>query len=520
MNDSELLDKFLDHIENDGDVETQNVVAKTREIRGLMRVDAEFFIEFFLADSLDMPVPQFHKEIWGLATDETKLRILLAIPRDHAKTTLAKLLVVWHWLHTHHRFCVYLSNTNPIAKGACKDIIEFLSHPNFIAVYGAVRMIKSSENESLWIFEMDMPTEPGKPTRTKRCILRAVGQGQQMRGINIDNQRPDFTVVDDVEDNDNTESEFQQKKLDKWIFGPFLKALARKHKILWLGNMLAKTSLLARLSRNPRWNPVVFGSLVRDTATLQLEPLWPGKWSVAALQEDFKEYKDNGLVETWMCEMMNMPGHGENGFTLEQINYVPVPNPDQIVAAWITIDPAFGMNAHNDETSIAVHVLPKQGIPRTVCVEHGRFDEHTMFNKALHLAQYWGAWTWGIESVAAQKVLITLFNMLAMQYQLNHQLEFVPLTAGKGDPKAGRIRAFVSQMANGEWGIPEGDIDITTQIVDYDFRLKEQPDDIVDSVAYGPTMLELYKGLIMAMAAGEDVTADSLMAYGTELCDV
>jgi hypothetical protein len=41
-------------------------------------------------------------------------------------------------------------------------------------------------------------------------------------------------------------------------------------------------------------------------------------------------------------------------------------------------------------------------------------------------------------------------------------------------------------MANNEWGIPEGDVDITTQVLNYDMRLKDQEDDIIDSCAYGP----------------------------------
>jgi hypothetical protein len=205
---------------------------------------------------------------------------------------------------------VYLSNTAPIAKGACRDIMGYLENPNFIQVFGeesiASRTTDRDSGYSIWSC---------RTANVKRCMLRAIGQGQQMRGINIDNIRPDIAVVDDVEDNENTESGTQQKKLDKWMFGPFLKALARKKKILWLGNMLTKTSLLARLSRNLEWNPVVFGCLVKDAVTGALLPLWPGKWSVAALKEDFKEYRDLGLVESWMCEMMNMPGHGENGFT-------------------------------------------------------------------------------------------------------------------------------------------------------------------------------------------------------------
>jgi hypothetical protein len=497
-------------------VETEEVDVSRTEMIGAMRVAFEVFITFFLHDQLDMAVPEFHEQIWALLTDQQKERVLLAIPRDHAKTTLAKLVVIWYWLFSNHRFCVYLSNTAPIAKAACRDIMSYLSHPNFLALFGHVRMVKSSENEGLWMFDLTMPTG-----RIKRCILRALGQGQQMRGINIDNQRPDIAVIDDVEDNENTESEMQQKKLDRWMFGPFLKALARKKKIIWLGNMLQKTSLLARLSRNPRWNPVVFGCLIKDVETRQLRPLWPEKWTVDALKDDFKEYKDNGLVETWMCEMMNMPGHGENGFTLDQLNYAPIPTPDMISCAWITVDPAFGLGAENDESAVSVHVIPKESsTPITVVCSHGRWDETRMFTEILGLAQYWNAWVWGIEAIAAQKVLISLFSVLLAQRMLNHHVEMIPLMAGKGDPKISRIRSFVSLMANEEWAIPEGDIDITNQAMEFDFRKKQQPDDILDSCAYGPMMMEAYLPVIQAQAMGSDWVIDSTPLIGREVAGV
>ena len=514
----ETLDEELERLEAEsasfGNVDTMDVSADPKEVRHRLRTDGEFFIEFFLPDQLEMPVPGFHKEVWGYLTSTAMERVLLAIPRDHAKTTLSKLSVVWHWLFTPHRFVVYLSNTNAIAKGACKDIVEYLKTPNFVSVFGKVKVVKESEQESLWMYDLPMPG--GK---WKRIILRAVGQGQQMRGINIDNQRPDYAVVDDVEDNENTDSPTLQKKLDKWIFGPFIKALARNKKIVWLGNMLQKTSLLARLSRNPRWNPVVFGALVKDSVTGALRPLWPDKWSVAALQDDFKEYKDLGLVETWMCEMMNMPGHGENGFTQEQLNYQPNPTPDGIKAAWLTIDPAFGLNPNNDESAISVHVIPEDGVPMTVAITHGHFDERRLFDEAFALAMYWGAWVWGVEAVAAQRLLIPLFNVFLAQKQLNHTVEIMPLMAGRGDPKAGRIRALAGLMSNNEWAVAEDDVDFTTQFLAFSFKKKEQADDIVDSVAYGPTMMELYLPLIMAQFNGS-MESDAVTRTGMEVADV
>lgn len=502
--------------ERSGAAETVETTATIQEIKQLLKIDCEFFIEFFLGEELTSQVPQFHKEVWQLLTTTSMERVLLAIPRDHAKTTLSKLAVVWYFLFTNHRFCAYLSNTNTIALNACRDIIGFLKSPNFVATFGKIHMVKESETASLWIF--DLPLGNG---RVKRCILRAVGAGQQMRGINIDNQRPDITVIDDVEDNENTESENLQRKLDKWMFGPYLKALARKKKIIWLGNMLQKTSLLARLSRNPRWNPVVFGAMVKDSVSGAMRSLWPERWPIDELIEDFKEYKDLGLTETWMCEMMNMPGHGENGFTQDQITYAitPTPGGNSIRAAFITVDPAFGENSWNDNTAIVVHVIPEEGPPMVVEYVHERLTEHAMFEHLLRLSYKWNAWVWGIEAVAAQKVLITLFHVLLVGHQLSHMVTMFPLMAGKGDPKVARISAWVSMMANGEYAIPEFDAEIVTQILTYNMKKKSNKDDLIDSCAYGPAMLEQYLHILIETYNRDTMTTPGA-TYGLELADV
>lgn len=495
--------------------ESVDAVASRGEIVARLEADGEFFIEFFLHEELTSPVPFFHwGEIWPLLTNTALPRVLLAIPRDHAKTTLSKLAVVWYFLFTNHRFCVYLSNTNTIAKNACKDIIGYFNSPNFVATYGRIKMLKESETDSLWIFEIPM-----KDGRVKKCILRAVGAGQQMRGINIDNQRPDIAVVDDVEDNENTESENLQKKLDRWIFGPFLKALARRKKIIWLGNMLQKTSLLARLSTRPNWNPVVFGAIVQDAATGEFRPLWPERWPMAELVEDFQEYVELGLIETWMCEMMNMPGHGMDGFTQEQIHYQPLPAPDDLLATWLVLDPAFGESSSNDDSSITVHALPRDGCP--MVVEHitGKMKESEIFDNMILLAQRWNAYVWGIEAVAAQRVLIPFFQILLSTKLLNRQVEMIPLMAGRGDPKVARIKAWVGLMAKKEYAVYEGAVEITQQLLGYNMKKKSNRDDLIDSCAYGPQILMQYEGLLTAsfVHGGLDVVGPS---YGMEVASV
>ena len=486
--------------------DTTQAQAGLAEVKSLLRNSGEFFIEFFLGHAIEYRVPRFHIEIWDRLIDQGLQRLLLAVPRGHAKTTLAKLAVIWYFLFTSHRFCVYLSNTNAIAKNACKDIINFLQSENFIRVFGRVNIIKESETESLWIFEI------GK----KRCILRALGAGQQVRGLNIDNERPDIAVADDVEDMENTDTELQQKKLDKWVFGTFIKALGKRHKLIWIGNMLGRTTLLARLSKIPTWNPIVFGCMIKDVNG-HLRPLWPEVWSMEAILKDFAEYKALGLVETWMCEMMNMPGHGQNGFRQDQINYSPIPTPDSLKAAFITIDPAFGKKSNNDRTGIVVHGIPVRG-PVTVCQHvNERLREFQIFQICLELSKKWGARVWGIESVAAQSVLITLFETFLAERQMINRIEIVPLKAGRGDPKRLRISSWVSMMEEGSYAIGEDDVEITTQLLNYSMVKDDQEDDLIDSCAYGPQMLENYLQLILLVAQGKGSWSNPHSQAGSEV---
>lgn len=478
-----------------GNAETLLVQATVEEIVQRLENDGAFFIEFFIPEELEFEIPQLHLDIWALMSDDQKERVLLAIPRAHAKTTLAKLAVVRHFMFTHHSFGIYLSSTSPIAKNACMDIMNYFQTHNFVSTFGKINKIKESATDGMWIFELPLP---GGAMKT--CILRAAGAGQQMRGINVYNRRPSFAVVDDVEDLENTATPAAQTKLDEWLFGTFIKALARKKKILWLGNMLRNTTLLSRLSKSPKWNPVVFGCVTVDPATGELVPLWPDLWSLEKIREDFCEYQELGLTETWMCEMMNMPGLGKNGFSAKQFNYAIPPAPDDLAAAFITIDPAFGLiKKEHDRTAIVVHGIRKVGCPMVLAYAVGHMREHEIFNTCLKFAEYWNCGVWGIEAVAAQKVLITLFEMYSSSKGLGHKYEFVPLSAGQ--EKHGRISAFVSAMEIDSYAMPVGDFVLTNNLLVYDLTKKEQDDDLPDAAAYGPQMVNRYLPMIYAAHA-------------------
>lgn len=133
-------------------------------------------------------------------------------------------------------------------------------------------------------------------------------------------------------------------------------------------------------------------------------------------------------------------------------------------------------------------------------VEHctGKMSEAELFENMLRLAFKWNAWVWGIEAVAAQRVLIPFFEILLLSRMMKQQVTMLPLMAGKGDPKVSRIKAWVGLMVSGEYAVYEGAVEITTQLLAYNMKKKSNDDDLIDSCAHGANMALNYEGLLTA----------------------
>jgi len=458
-----------------------DVLTSRDEIIRLLELDGEFFIQFFLGEDLDYDVPKFHIETWEYLTNLEAKRVAVALPREHAKTTLSKLAAVWYLLFTEFSFIVYVSNTAPIAAEACKDIVNYMRSDNFRQVFGEIVFEIEQDGRGYYTFWIDKPLANGEFSR-KFCILRAVGAGQQIRGLNIDNKRPDLAIVDDLEDDENTDTPALVLKLKKWVFGPFIKALSKKrHKIIWLGNMLSAESLLHHFCENSdQWHSLRFGAILSTG-----QPLWPDLWSFEALREDYLEYQKLGLVGRWFAEMMNMPISDEQALiSAEDIYYTELILPDQAQATFITVDPAVSQKTWSDETAIAVHALHND-LWRTVEYVKGKFTPDAVFQLTRGLGMKWKTRTIGMETGAWQATYRFIFDVLGFVHNCHFQICEVP---HMNRTKLERITAWCSLIRKKEWAITEGDYAITEQLLTYDPSKKANKDDLIDACAMVVTM--------------------------------
>jgi hypothetical protein len=470
--------------------ETTEVTMTVADVVRALGHAGKFFIQFFLPEELAYEIPDFHIDSWDLLTAGDIMKVALALPRGHAKSTLTKLACLWHIIFTPIRFILYASNTSEIAAAAVVDIMNYMRSDNFNRLFGVPIMSTERDQQGFYIFEVNVPgttveTTPDKWI-TKQVILKSIGTGKQVRGMLVDNQRPQLLVADDIEDEENTASDYLQKKVIRWIMGPFAKCVDRKYsKFIFIGNMLSNKCFLYQITLLDEWASRRMGCLKADGT-----PLWPDLWSLEKIREDFILYQKLGLVGLWFAEMMNMPVANENGLiAANDIRYRPIVNPGEQEAAFITVDPAISEQTWADKTAIVVHVLYNDVWQVAEYIEQ-RIQPDQTFWILIELCKKWKTKVVGIEMAAYQKVLKILFDVLML---VNNTVRFeIFEVPHRNRPKTERLVAFCSMMREGQWYLNEGDFGVTEQLLAYDPAKKNNTDDLIDACSMGPTMYNLY----------------------------
>lgn len=487
-------------------VDLQPVELDIRQIKDALQHNSKFFIQFYLGEELTTPVPEFHEDIFDECIDTTISRLAEAVPRDFAKTTLAKLAAVWHFLFSPVRFCVYLSNTSSVAAAAANDIVGFLRAENHATVWGETRFVRERDSEGDYRFYIG----------DKFCILKSLGRGKQVRGLNIDNQRPQLLVVDDLEDEETAGSEVQFEKCRNWLYQAVFRALDKRwNKVIHIGNIHGALSILQNHCDSQFWHSRKYGCVLKDGS-----PLWPEMWSIENLRVDFLRYQEQGLTSLWFAEMMNMPPiTGRRLIQGSEITYMPPVVPRDNKYAFITVDPAYSSKQWADYIAIAIHVFNEKYAIWQVAEVHAHrgMDQVDLLHHLVELCHLWNIRVVGVESYTFQEILRQTFSHLLALHYPHSDIKFLPVTHGN-TTKTAHIANWAAMLKNSKkkkpsYALTLGDFEVTRQLLAYDPALKNNRDDVIDACAYGPVVTANYLHEVLLLTRG--LPLDRATAQGT-----
>ncbi len=461
------------------------VEANVQDIKFALEHDEEFFLQFFLGDELTKPVPSFHIDLFHLMTSTAVGLCAFAVPRDHAKTTLAKLACVFYYLFSPYSFIIYLGNTSSTAIPAVNDIANFFQTENFTSVFGEAVFTTKQDGIGFYVFTIQLTNEKGE-LYEKTCILKALGSGQSVRGINVRHRRPQLAVVDDLEDIENIATDDLFMKLKKWFYGTFRKCLDKfDHKIIHIGNMISNKCLLKEHCESEYWFSRRYGCLLSNGKVL-----WPDAWPMDKLKKDFNEYLQAGMMDVWFAEMMNMPiGSGRGLIKANEIFYAPEVMPGDIEYGFMTVDLATSEETWAHETTVVVHGWVGDHWQNIELAGGVGIDPIQLFEIIIALAYKWQINVVGIESVAFQASLKYVFQYLCMERFIENML-FVDTHARQR--KVQRLASWAAMIKNKSYALTQGDFVMTGQLLEFNPKVKNNDDDYIDAAAYAVEMIDSY----------------------------
>lgn len=480
------------------EVQTNKEESKQRAL-----TDFDFFAALCLPDVMEYALPVYYIAIANMliknANDKERteriLKFALGLPRGFIKTTFIKILVCYFIVHDLCDFALIICATEFHAENIISDIDSILSSPNITELYGSwheARLIDTKAIKRSYYHK-------------RPVILAGLGAGSSLRGINIDNRRPDFLICDDMQTKENDDSPAESLKLFNWFVGTLLKAVNLKWCLVaYIGNMYSEGCILFKLKLHPHWKSLITGCILADG-----ESLWPEMHSVDSLYESFKHDELLGLAHIWFAEMMNDPIQSRVSI-LSSGNLPPYPfnSMVNVDGAFIVIDPA-GMRRVSDQNVIAVHqIIDKKGV--IAHVEADKMDPETVIKKSLELAILYNVPLIGIEATGYQISLKFWMDKYLEDANLQDHIIVVPLETKKRS-KDSRIIAFFNEAEMGNYYIKreEDRQKIIYQALEYKVGKKNNKDDLLDGCAYGLDIREEYWDVICTLS---NPLADS--AYG------
>lgn len=474
----------MSYVDEQNTSNTTEVGTDAQEAIALAKSDLNFLGILASPENFVYAFPQFYLALFSMLTGFRKKveRFAIGIPRGFAKTTFIKLLCLWYILFSHKKFILIVGAAEDLAVNTLADICDFLNTPNIVALFGRWNSNIEVDTQSLKVFHF----------RGRDIILRAIGAGTSVRGINRKNARPDVILMDDVQKKEDATNPDLARELLTWILGTL--SMARSNDgctYIYVGNMYPQNCILEKLKNNSEWTSLIVGGLLAD-----LTSLWEELRPAEELLSEYQALIEIGMPEIFTSEILNNTElSGQSGIDPHKFPLLPDYYLDaEAEGSFILIDPSSGKKRGNDCTIEHYSVI--DGMPVFDELLDGTFSPLQTIEQAISLGIRRGTRLICVEDVAYQGTLLFWFNKYCEDAGLSG-FEFQP-TSPKNRNKNGRIKLGLIRVLKGETGLhPRVRSLVISQTVDWNPLKVNNTDDIIDGIGYVEEVMREYPELIV-----------------------
>lgn len=457
-------------------------------------VDPDFYGQFFFPKALRQSSPDFHQELDAALDSDTDRYVSAMIARGFAKTTKVRVYIS-------RRIAYRISRTILIvgkSEDAATKSLEWLKKAiTFNTLYAQTFGLSKGDIWTATDIEVKVADFNSKGEKTKEIIVRVIALGMtgSLRGINIDDYRPDLIVVDDPCDEENTKTPEQRKKMNDLFFGALKESLAPKvdspfAKMVLLQTVLNAEDLISQCHKDPQWRSLKFSCFKEENG--QQVSRWESRFPTDDLLAEKAASINRNQLPLWLREKECKIVSAETSSFLEPwLQYWDVlPNGGRrCLAVDPTPPPRAGSTSINPKLDDAVIMAMQITKGKIYVLEYECFtspDPLEFIMAIFTMARKWKIKLVGIETILFQRVMAFL-----LKSQMREQQFW--LTVQEIEDKRNkiiRIQQDVSGLANAH------DLYVRPEMHKFIQQFIEFPevnhDDVLDACSIGINTLRKY----------------------------
>lgn len=315
------------------------------------------FALYYFQEYFQYPIADYHKDfstdLHDLVEGKIKEAVWIAF-RESAKTTFAKLFIVWLIAYKKRRYINVDSFDKENAERILFDVaFEMVNNDRLRADYGV-------------LFSKERGINDIKQNRINNFVcengirIEAHSTQESVRGRIHLNQRPDALLCDDIETNKTKDSEAYTKQVKDHITEA-MAGMSPNGFILYLGNYITEYGNIAWLMERSTDNPRI---RVRNIPViLNGKPAWDSKYAMTDEEAEAtgkvsiedKQRQLGSLVFSY--EMMNQPV--DDSLAEFKKEYIQPVTEDEVLKketnCYITIDSAVSKKDEADFTGVTIN---------------------------------------------------------------------------------------------------------------------------------------------------------------------
>lgn len=387
----------------------------TKELIQLGAIDTSFFGKQFFPKTLRMGTPAFHRKIDAVLDSDRRLIGIKAF-RGSAKTTKAR---------------VY--GAKRIAYGLSRTILLIGKSEGH-----AIQSLRWLRKEIAYnkFFTQTFKLEPGDTWSDTHIQIRhhieehtvnviALGMTGSVRGVNLEDYRPDLIICDDPLDEENTATEAQREKTEELLYGALKEGLAPRSespdaKMIMLQTPMNIEDVSMKMDTDREWLSLTFPIWTPETMDAPVDEqqsVWEERFPSREVRQEKKDAAARNKLSTFTREKeCRIISKETSSFRVEWLNFYDT-EPDDMYKV-MAIDPVpppsekevkAGLKKKDHEVIAVIGKKGKDYFLLDYAMKQGHTPTWTIM-EFFRLLRKWHTLRTVVESVAYQRTLAWLLR--------------------------------------------------------------------------------------------------------------